>query len=67
MKIANLKLPQGKRAASGVLVALFELYQLIWPDLLSDQWENWIYKAIGILGTAGILDYLQRKYVTKTP
>lgn len=67
MKIDNMKLPKGKRAASGVLVALFELYQLIWPDLLSDQWENWIYKLIATLGTVGVLDYLQRKYITKTP
>jgi hypothetical protein len=62
-----MKVPKGKRAASGVLFTLFELYQLIWPDLLSDQWENWILRAIGALGTAGILDYLNRKYITKTP
>ena len=58
--------PKGKRAASGVLFTLFELYQLIWPDLLSDRWENIIYKTIGVLGTVGILDWVNRKYI-KTP
>jgi len=62
-----MKVPQGKRAASGVLFTLFELYQLIWPDLLSDRWENIIYKTIGVLGTVGILDWVNRKYITKTP
>lgn len=62
-----MKIPKGKRAAGGVLIALFELYQLIWPDLLPDQWEAWIYRLIGALGTAGVLDYVNRKYITKTP
>ena len=65
MKKEDLKMPKGKRAASGVLLTLFELYQLIWPDLLSDQWENWIYRAIGAIGVIGIGDYLQRKYNKK--
>ena len=59
----NTRLPKGKRAASGVLLALFELYQLIWPDLLSDQIENTIYKIIAGIAATGIIDYLLTKKI----
>ena len=62
-----MKIPKGKRAATGVLATLFEFYQLIWPDLLSDQWETRIYWLIAALGTLGIGDWFNRKYITKTP
>lgn len=59
----NTRLPKGKRAAGGVLLTVFELYQLIWPDLLSDQIENTIYKIIAGIAATGIIDYLLTKKI----
>ncbi len=60
---AKISIPRGKRAASGVLITLFEAYQLIWPDLMPDQWENWVYRFIAVLGASGILDYYLHKKI----
>lgn len=45
-----------KTASAGVMVLLFQLFQLIWPDALQEQWEDWIYNAIGVVGATGIID-----------
>jgi hypothetical protein len=58
-------LPKGKRAASGVLLAVFELYQLIWPDLISQDLQNVIYKIIAGIAATGIIDYLLTKKIEK--
>jgi hypothetical protein len=49
-----------KTASAGVLVLLFQLFQLIWPDALQEQWEDWIYNAIGVIGATGIIDKIWR-------
>jgi hypothetical protein len=56
-------LPKGKRAASGVLLALFELYQLVFPEVLSSEIENVIYKIIAGIATTGIIDFLLTKKI----
>lgn len=58
-------LPKGKRAASGVLLAVFELYQLIWPELISQDLQNVIYKIIAGIAATGIIDYLLTKKIEK--
>lgn len=49
-----------KTITSGILITMFEFYQLVFPELLPDRWENWIYKAIAVVGATGILDKLIR-------
>lgn len=56
-----MRIPRGKRAASGVMLTLFEGFQLLFPDLLSPSWEDWIYRFIAALGASGIIDYYLRK------
>lgn len=56
-------LPKGKRAFSGVLLAIFELYQLIFPDLLPNDVESAIYKIIAGIAATGIIDYLLTKKI----
>ena len=58
-------LPKGKRAASGVLLAVFELYQLIWPELINQDLQNVIYKIIAGIAATGIIDYLLTKKIEK--
>lgn len=56
-----MKIPRGKRAASGVLLTLYEGFQLLFPEVLSPAWEDWIYRLIAALGASGIIDYYLRK------
>ena len=58
-------LPKGKRAASGVLLAVFELYQLIWPELISQDLQTVIYKILAGIAATGIIDYLLTKKIEK--
>lgn len=57
-----MRLPKGKRAASGVLLTIYEGFQLAWPELLSPEWENWIYRLIAAIGATGIIDYYFSKF-----
>lgn len=56
-----MRIPRGKRAASGVMLTLFEGFQLLFPDMLTPSWEDWIYRFIAALGASGIIDYYLRK------
>jgi hypothetical protein len=49
-----------KTASSGVLLLLFQLFKLIWPDLLIEEWEEWVYNAIAIVGGTGVIDKIWR-------
>ena len=49
-----------KTLSAGILVTLFELFRLIWPDAMGPQWTEWTYKAIAIIGGTGILDKIWR-------
>lgn len=45
-----------KTASAGMLILIFQLLKLIWPDLVGERWEEWILNAIGIVGGTGALD-----------
>ena len=50
-----------KTASGGVLVLLFQLIKMILPeDALSQQWDEWILNAIGLLTATGLLDKVWR-------
>jgi hypothetical protein len=45
-----------KTASAGVMLLLFQLYKLIWPDAMSTLWDEWVYNAIGVVGATGVID-----------
>lgn len=49
-----------KTASSGVLLLLFQLAQLINPNIMTPEWRDWTYNAIGVVGMTGVLDKLWR-------
>ena len=59
----KISLPRGKRAASGVLLTLFEGFQLAFPHALTPAWEDWVYRLIAVIGATGIIDYYLRKTI----
>jgi hypothetical protein len=49
-----------KRATAGAAIGLFELFLLIFPELITIEVQALIYKAIGILGATGLADWIWR-------
>jgi len=49
-----------KTTFSAVLLSLFEIFQVIAPEAMPDKWQGVTYKAIGIMGTTGIIDKVWR-------
>lgn len=45
-----------KTASGGVLLLLFQLFKLVWPQAMSAEWQDWTYNAIGIIVSTGLLD-----------
>lgn len=49
-----------KTVSGGVLLVLFQLFQLIWPEALSMAWKDLVYNAIGIFSATGVGDKVVR-------
>lgn len=45
-----------KTTSSGVVLLLFQLFKLLFPDKLSPEWEEFTLNAIGLLAATGLLD-----------
>lgn len=54
-----------KTASGGVLLLIFQLFQLIWPEAIGKGWEDWIYNAIGAISATGLIDKIIRYKIKK--
>ena len=49
-----------KTVTGGALALLYQLFELVFPDLLTPGWEQWVQGAISFLLTTGLLDKIWR-------
>ena len=45
-----------KTASGGILLLLYQLFKLVYPDALQKEWDEWIYNAIGFITATGVID-----------
>jgi len=43
-----------------IMLVLFQGFQLLFPDKLTPEWEDWTYNAITVVGVTGLIDKLWR-------
>lgn len=39
-----------------IMLVLFQGFQLLFPDKLTPEWEDWTYNAITVVGATGLID-----------
>lgn len=47
-----------------IMLVLFQGFQLLFPDKLTPEWEDWTYNAITVVGATGLIDKLWRNRQT---
>lgn len=47
-----------------IMLVLFQGFQLLLPDKLTPEWEDWTYNAITVVGATGLIDKLWRNRQT---
>lgn len=43
-----------------IMLVLFQGFQLLFPDKLTPEWEDWTYNAITVVGATGLIDKIWR-------
>jgi hypothetical protein len=43
-----------------IMLVLFQGFQLLYPDKLTPEWEDWTYNAITVVGATGLIDKIWR-------
>jgi UDP-N-acetylglucosamine enolpyruvyl transferase len=46
-----------------LMLVLFQCFQLAFPNTMNDQWQDFTYNAITVLGATGIIDKLYRNRI----
>jgi hypothetical protein len=45
-----------------IMLVLFQGFQLMFPDKMSPQWQDWTLNAITVIGGTGLIDKIFRNW-----